>query len=369
LALNLRGIAWSPLRFVAWAAAAIVLGVALALTVTSKASTDDDTEAHPNPRTALIQQSQARMHGAARLARSLRLRDSLARTFRGKNTFIIAADPNVPDSVRATIDRRTRKEVGELAAHPLRVPVVLFITTHGDDVATLDVVRPETMRVDFATVPRDASGDPCIVILDKFEWLVSRRLRSSCAWFAKYGYPGRGVRDHLLLTGNLILRPPRHKEDFSFGSALIEQLMPQQYGYFARIADLHEVACTANRMTSCERELHEPAVTRLRFSTASEIDQRMWDLPLTRSLLASIAEEVGPGRFQSIWSSDLPLDQSYRSVTGRSLLDLLRRHQQAIFGTYIPADSLKFADFSFLIVTVAGILVALITHARRQVGA
>jgi hypothetical protein len=389
--------ALTPDRWIAIALAGFLLAPAVLLR-------DRDTvEWRPTEHDRLVERSRVAAMNLGRSVdqlRILQLRDSLAPVAMARGAPAMAIDAAFDQESRGLLASLVA-EARDRQAEGAKIPATVFFILD-----TVSAVRGHlrgkrtrgALAVDYV-LPTDSSHR-CLVIARahpvttrrlyeaELRSRISReRLLGPCAYFESFGAPGRSVRRWLDDRGwqfaqrSVLSEPPIRwldgTPDTSYRSRIdLEYVM----GVSGR-------SCAGGRDEACMEALLSPsprddrrAALRLEegivspgffnpfvhgdnswFAGSWPLGSREW------TLLSDMARSLGPERFEQFWTSDLPIEQAFRTAAGFSAATWTREwiettyHPQAT-GPSLPAGATGFA--ALLLIVSLGLTI--IAARRRQ---
>lgn len=244
------------------------------------------------------------------------------RTVRMSDQFSFVIDTGISVKSRALVEKIARQEAPSPQA---KIAIITMIDPY--------LFFPRYRRL--VVLPSSPDG-PCTVVLRlSFRFPVfngtgdNDRLLGTCAFYAKFGAPGRGMRDWLERTGLRsagYLQPPA-----SHGVG--GQLTPMHVSSLGRIGVV--AACRAKREGACDRlfdaeESATPSAFGRPLVRVSDLsfDDVSLSSPFTHGsptatvgtgLLASLAADLGDDRFRTLWRTDTPLRETFEQTEGRPL--------------------------------------------------
>lgn len=254
----------------------------------------------------------------------------------------VTADAAVPAETRAHFAAAARRELATAGA--VRVPIVVHLAA--------DTVKGQVYNyVRTVVIPRTATA-PCGVTVTAPTHRVAQmrlsdedRLLGACAFYARYGRPSAGMLQWLVATrhasAGYLTAPPTIAGDTTMLS------LRQQYRELWTLR-----GCRAGELSTCAtvfsptREHVEPllgSMERLRLAAAWEYGDAVAYFPgqvsdtysrMSHGLLAALAEELGPARFEALWSSADGPETAYERAEGRPVTQWLVARAERIVEPY-----------------------------------
>ncbi len=280
----------------------------------------------------------------------------------------ILAPPGVGDEAVQKVSDAARQELAALGAPTPRYPV------------TIALRRDETVRYHYrrtVVLPREA-GAPCTVVIrerarsPQFAGITSGdRVLGTCAFFAVYGEPGRGMLEWLSETR---MGTSAYLLDHEMAETVAARGQSSPVNVLRDSRDV--AACRAGREEGCTRlfnaaepdegtsylrdrvpSFHLPGVqsydpNTLQAGTASAAS--------TSGLLSALANTLGPAAFARVWQSDAGPAAAFEAETGDPLHTWVARQIARVVMEYqagpLPPAG-KLAMLTLLIGAIAGVTI------------
>lgn len=264
---------------------------------------------------------------------------ALRRSVEGELSRIGAARPAAALGV-FEVDRRTGVDAASLGLEPRFTE--LYNASHSEWYAGVEAGRPWciALRVTGLEVRDDPSRD----------WRGSNPEHSNilgpCAFYARFGAPGRGLEEWLAATGGAFALRRAESFDLPMPNVLPR---PGLFGTFRysvagaeRIASV--AACARGRIEACDalvtgrdRRDEGPGLLQLRREGIPLVAARLGGIsgnPFSATgeqLLARIEREFGPIAFERFWRSDRPVAEAFEAAFGLPLGEWVRDWARELF--------------------------------------
>lgn len=297
---------------------------------------------------------------------------------------LVRIDPRIGRESAERVRRRFEHEVREAGGDASRYPLAFVVR--------IDSTNPTQIYQRAVALPERA-GDPCTVVMtvpftlrNTLFPVATQRLLGTCAFYAAHGAPGpeveRWLRDTRVASAQYIARP-----NAFVGDTGDLKLGVRWYGWNTDAAAL--VRCRTGTEEACLRWLSpDPAAPAL-FEQSREgvraIDRTplstvapgteayqsgSWggDLYLLRGgLLGTMASELGPERFGSLWRDTRPLEESFRANEGRTLGAWVADYVAERTEPYVAGPGLRLLPIVLSLALVVGAtLLGIFRSPRRQ---
>lgn len=282
--------------------------------------------------------------------------------------FSFVVDTGISEKVRALVEKIARQEAPSPQS---KIAIITMIDPY--------LFFPRYRRL--VVLPATPDG-PCTVVLRlSFRFPVfngtgdSDRLLGTCAFYAKFGAPGRGMRDWLESTGLRsagYLQPPA-------SHGVRAELTRMDVSSLGRIGVV--AACRAKRPGACDRlfdaeETATPSafgrplvpVTDLSFNDVSLSSPFTHGSPTATvgtGLLASLAADLGDDRFSTLWRADTPLRETFERSEGRPLAAWVESFVEARMYEYHAGPSPTNIQWAAILI-VFGIALSMALRSPRQ---
>ncbi len=196
-----------------------------------------------------------------------------------------------------------------------------------------------------------------------------------CAFYARYGAPGKSVRGWLVARGWDLAMTLDVGARRPYRNSLIEMAEPRYPWYWEAVYSLPPtaVACLASRVDGCRAAVlaganDDPAIP---VPDIVRIDRRWGRVPRLlegQRFLGDVARAVGRDRFLSFWTSALPVDTALAATLKRPVGEWTAEWQRDFVRPIRlgPTPPLGAVTIALGIATLALALVAL-SATRRQV--
>jgi hypothetical protein len=266
--------------------------------------------------------------------------------------LIVVGDSGVAAAYRAHAEKVAQTELAALGVASARGPVRVVVSA----------VEPLTTFPQYrrAVVLPEQAGAPCVVVLQMLgparplRILGYDRLLGTCAFFAKYGEPGEGMREWLRVTGarraGWLQRPENVRGGRITDQAEINGLARVPYLGTCRVGVL--AACDSLwAATGGERAVQSWA--RDAVAVADPVTDVLLtqpnsfygtSSPFTFGLLAELAAALGDERFGEWWSSAGDVDESYARVAGVTLAAGIEQLLTARMAEYEAGPTVKWSQ-------------------------
>lgn len=253
----------------------------------------------------------------------------------------ISADPGVPAGTRAHFDSVARRELAIAGA--ARVPIVVHLG--------IDTVKGHVYAYSRAVViPRTATAPCGVTVIAPASRIAQMRLSDedrllgACAFYARFGSPGAGMQRWLIdtrqLAAGFLTEPPTMRSD----TALVSLTQPYQDAWTlrgCRAGDrrLCDLVFTPTREVSVffENERPDRATASWDFGDVavnypgkvSNTYARMGE-----GLLGALAADLGPARFEALWTAAEAPSAAYARLEGRPLAEWTAARAERLLEPY-----------------------------------
>jgi hypothetical protein len=287
---------------------------------------------------------------------------ALAREFTADRLLdlIVIADTSSSERDRETTEAVARAELAALGvARPLS-PVRVVVSS----------TEPRTTFPAYrrAVVLPEAPGAPCVVALQELgpprplRILGYDRILGTCAFYAKFGEPGEGMREWLRESGvrraSYLQRPEHVSAGRVTDNAEINSLVRVPYIGTCRVGILP--ACDSlfaaiggeRSIQSWARDAVAVAdpVTNVLLTVPNTFGGP--SAPFTFGLLAGLAEQLGDERFRDWWTGDGDPNAGYRRVAGVSLSEGVHQLLTAKMSEYDAGPTVTLAQWLAALVVI-----------------
>ena len=193
----------------------------------------------------------------------------------------------------------------------------------------------------------------------------------TCAYYARFGTPGRAVAKWLgSRASEVAMYPWGLPQPFDstriFG---LDRGTPYFWDYLYRYPPA-AVACMAGRREACRTTVLADGIGDPRSSVVSA-ERSWWHPPApagAERYVADLVDHIGPERFGRFWNSELPVDTALAAALREPVGEWTRRWQATLVPPIRlgPATSLGTTVLAVLL-GIAAVLVVALTAARREV--
>lgn len=251
---------------------------------------------------------------AGRAARRVHVRDSLRAVSRSGLTLAVApnAKPNGVEDWRRSLQRAWD---GFAIAAP-QVPVVLAV-----------VAADSLLTANFTALP-SRPGEACVVVApasgerQRSADQVARALRHpmlGCAFYSRYGMPGKGVSAELRRIGWQPLPSRPRAADFLYFSAPppIQSSILLANRWSATNRDLPSWKCAAGRLADCADHARTPVQRSGLWAPYMAASSARGPETAGQTLLPLLQLVLPATQFERLWKDDRPFDAALEEITGR----------------------------------------------------
>ena len=310
------------------------------------------------------------------------------------------ASDGFPDGVREILEERVRGAVQGLQSGggPVRATLTARVSGRGrwDYGSTLHLLPRATdgrtcvTMYDFgpaSIASLDDGATPQAVVDHALRptWRSSRAplARGPCAFFARFGLPGPHVEEWLeewRYSFAYLADWDRDEDEDDFDRTGPDSFASVPLYGRQSPSTLNALGCAAGRADRCRQALivdgPEHYFRRSGRSTAMQEAGWLWGGafssvfgPATNHFLSDIVREVGTGRFEEFWASDLPVEQAFASVVGRDIGGWTADWTTRRVGEYHFGPGVRFSGMLVaLLFAGLGVFAGVYVAEKRKVG-